>query len=253
MQHSFTELTDSQWQIIEKIIDSKRKRRHALRTIVNAIFYVNYTGCQWRNLESKYPPWETVFYHFTRFKRLGIWEQILDALVVASRVSMGREASPSLLAIDSQSVKTVQFVSEGIGIDGHKNINGRKRTILVDKWGHPFAIKVTGANISDNEAGLLALELLEGKVPRLEKIAADKGYKNTFVEQTLLDYGWKVEIAQKPESSKGFVPEKNRWQVERSFSWLNFRRRLFREIEKTIESAEAMLQIAFISFYIRKL
>ena len=82
---------------------------------------------------------------------------------------------------------------------------------------------------------------MQGKVPRLEKIAADKGYKNTFVEQTLLRYGCKVEIAQKPASSKGFIPEKNRWQVERSFSWLNFRRRLFREIEKTIESAEAML------------
>ena len=253
MQEKFYELTDSQWQIIEKIIDSKRKRKHSLRTTINAILYVNYTGVQWRNLESKYPPWQSVFYHFTQLKHRGIWEQILDSLVVASRKNMGRVASPSLLAIDNQSVKTVQFVSTGIGVDGHKNINGRKRTLLVDKLGHPFAIKVTGANISDNKAGLLALELLQGKVARLEKIAADKGYKNTFIEQTHLRYGWAVEIAQKPESSKGFVPEKNRWQVERSFSWLNFRRRLFREVEKTIESAEAMLQIAFISFYIRKL
>ncbi len=72
-------------------------------------------------------------------------------------------------SFDSQSVKTVHFVSTGIGVDEHKNINGRKRTLLVDKLGHPFAIKVTGANILDNEAGLLALELLQGEVACLEK------------------------------------------------------------------------------------
>ena len=124
---------------------------------------------------------------------------------------------------------------------------------MVDKLGLPLAIKVTAANISDNEAGIAALEQLKGKVPRLNKIAADAGYKEKFISHVEQIYGWEVEIVQKPESSQGFVPEKNRWQVERSFSWFNFRRRLFREVEKTIESSEAMLQIAFISFIINKL
>lgn len=108
----------------------------------------------------------------------------------------------------------------------------------------------------------MAVDLLKGKVPRLEKIAADRGYKNAFCEHVKINYKWEVEIAQKPESTKGFIPEKNRWQVERSEpatrvhrlgGWLNYRRRLFREIEKTILSAEAMLQIAFISFIINRL
>ena len=138
---------------------------------------------------------------------------------------------------------------------GHrgKKINGRKRTILVDKLGLPLAIKVTAANISDNQSGILAIDLLKGKVSRLKKIAADNGYKNTFCQYVEDTYKWEVEIAQRPESSTGFIPEKNRWQVERSFGWLNFRRRLFREVEKTIFSAEAMLQIAFISFIINKI
>lgn len=144
-------------------------------------------------------------------------------------------------------------MSEETGIDGGKKINGRKRTILVDKLGLPLAIKVTAANISDNQSGILAIDLLRGKVSRLKKIAADNGYKNTFCQYVEDTYKWEVEIAQKPESSKGFIPEKNRWQVERSFGWLNFRRRLFREVEKTIFSAEAMLQIAFISFIINKI
>ena len=253
MKNKFQEFTDSQWQVIEKILNDQRKRKHSLRTIINAIFFINNTGVQWRNLDSKYPPWETIFYHFTQLKVRGVWEEILDSLVVLERKRQGKEDSPSLLAIDSQSVKKMQFIKEETGIDGGKNVNGRKRTILVDTLGLPFSIKVTAANISDNQAGILAINLLKGKVPRLQKVTADMGYKNTFQEYIELNYRWEVEIAQKPESTKGFIPQKNRWQVERSFGWLNFRRRLFRDVEKTILSAEAMLQIAFISFIINKL
>ena len=253
MKTNFSEFTDSQWQVIEKIIDCKRKRRHSLRTILNAIFWINNTGSQWRNLDSKYPPWQTVFYHFTQFKSLKIWQKILDFLVILERERQGKDDTPSLLAIDSQSVKITQFTFEEKGIDGGKLINGRKRTILVDTLGLPWSIKVTAANISDNQAGILAVDLLQSKVPRLEKITADMGYKNTFLEHINSKYVCEVEIAQKPESIKGFIPQKNRWQVERSFGWLNFRRRLFRDVEKTILSAEAMLQIAFISFIINRL
>ena len=231
----------------------QRKRKHSLRPILNAVFSINNTGVQWRNLDSKYPPWETVFYHFTQLKLRGIWENILDSVVGMERERQGKESSPSLLAIDSQSVKKASFINEETGVDGGKNVNGRKRTILVDTLGLPFSIKVTAANISDNQAGIWAVDLLKGKVPRLQKITADMGYKNAFQEHVETNYKWKVEIAQKPESSKGFIPQKNRWQVERSFSWLNFRRRLFRDVEKTITSSEAMLQIAFISFIINKL
>jgi putative transposase len=252
MQPQFNELTDSQWQFMSNILEDKRKRRHSLRTIINAIFWINATGCQWRNMESKYPAWQTIFYHFTRLKDLGIWEQLLDSLVTEARIKAGREASPSLLAVDSQSVKKVQFIAEETGIDGGKLINGRKRTLVVDKLGLPFAIKVTAANVSDNQAGILAVEQLKGKVPRLKKIAVDAGYKNAFRENVETNFKCEVEIAQKPESAQGFIPEKNRWQVERSFGWLNFRRRLFRDVEKTIASAEAMLQIAFISIILNR-
>jgi transposase len=253
MKKKFQEFTDSQWQVIEKILNDQRKRKHSLRTIINAIFFINNTGVQWRNLDSKYPPWETIFYHFTQLKARGIWEEILDSLVIMERKKSKKESTPSVLAIDSQSVKIVQFTKYETGVDGGKNVNGRKRTILVDTLGLPFSIKVTAANISDNQAGILAVDLLKGKVPRLQKITADMGYKNTFQEYIKVNYKWEVEIAQKPESTKGFIPQKNRWQVERSFGWLNFRRRLFRDVEKTILSAEAMLQIAFISFIINKL
>jgi transposase len=134
MQISFSKFTDSQWQFIDKIIDDQRKRKHNLRVIVNAIFSINNTGSQWRdaaqrNLDSKYPPWQTVFYYraafrFTQFKQRGIWGNILDLVVLNERKRQRRNDTPSLLAIDSQSVKKVQFSHEETGIDGGKNING---------------------------------------------------------------------------------------------------------------------------------
>lgn len=253
MQTSFSELTDSQWQVIDKIIDDQRKRKHGLRTIINAIFSLNNGGVQWRNLDSKYPPWQTVFYHFTQFKERGIWENILNTVVENERKRQGKLDTPSLLAIDSQSVKKVQFTNKETGIDGGKNVNGRKRTIIVDSLGLPWSIKVTAANISDNQAGILAVDLLAGKVPRLKKITADSGYKIAFKEHVETNYAWEVEVMQKPESTTGFIPQKGRWQVERSFGWLNFRRRLFRDVEKTVISSEAMMQIAFISLIINRI
>lgn len=253
MQTSFSELTDSQWQVMDKIIADQRKRKHSLRTIINAIFSLNSGGVQWRSLDSKYPPWQTVFYHFTQFKQRGIWENILDVVVENERKRQGKQDTPSLLAIDSQSVKKVQFTDEETGIDGGKNVNGRKRTIIVDSLGLPWSIKVTAANVSDNQAGILAIDWLNGKVPRLKKITADAGYKLAFKEHVETNYAWRVEVMQKPESTTGFVPQKGRWQVERSFGWLNFRRRLFRDVEKTIFSSEAMIQIAFISLIINRI
>ncbi|TAE19448.1 MAG: IS5 family transposase [Bacteroidetes bacterium] len=253
MNESFQELTDSQWQVIQQILDDQRQRWHSLREVVNLILWLNYTGLQWRELAKlKTIPWQTVYYHFRQFKLRGIWEQMLDTLVVKERVRQQREETPSLLAIDSQSVKIMQFIHEETGIDANKKINGRKRSILVDRLGLPWSVVVSSANTSDNEAGRQAVDRLKGKVPRLEVIAADQGYKVSFIEHVEKEHGWSVEIAQKPESTRGFVPEKNRWPVERSFGWFNFRRRLARDVEKTIESSEAMLRIAFISIIINR-
>ena len=250
MQQGFTELSDSQWQKCSNLLNSPRKRKHSLREIFNAILWINRSGAQWRLLDSKYPKWQIVYYYFQKWTREGFLEQFLDSLIEMQRKAENRSSSPSLLAIDSQSVRIVPFTSAEVGIDGGKKVKGRKRTILVDNLGYPLSIVVTAANVSDNEAGILALEQLRGKVPNLKLIAADAGYKNAFVQYAKSTLGVEVEIAQKPESTKGFIPQKNRWFVERSFSWTTFRRRLLRDVEKSTESAVAMIQIAFISLII---
>ncbi|SFF07072.1 hypothetical protein SAMN05216167_12712 [Spirosoma endophyticum] len=128
-------------------------------------------------------PCLSVYYYFRQFKRRGIWEQILDSLVVKERKRRQSESTPSLLAINSQSVKIMQFIAEETGIDANKKINGRKRSIAVDRLGFPWALTVTAANESDNEAGQLVVERLKGKVSRLEVIAANHGCKVSFINR----------------------------------------------------------------------
>jgi putative transposase len=158
--------------------------------------WINRTRAQWREVDKladNYPLWQTVYYHFRQFKLRGVWEEVLDKLVVKERGRQQREATPRLLAIDSQSVKIIQFITQETGIDAHKLINGRKRSIAVDRLGLPWSLAVTSANTSDNEAGRLVIDRLKGKVPRLKLIAADHGYKVSFIAHVAAA-GYQTEI-----------------------------------------------------------
>ena len=252
MQSSFQTLTDSSWQYINPIVEDGRKRKTSLRMVVNAILYVTRTGCQWRNIDSRWTSkLPIILYYYYKWQRNGMWELILKELVAQAREKAGSKSEPSRVAVDSQSVKSVSFVSESKGIDGSKKINGRKRHIVVDKYGWLLAVAVTPANIHDSKGGIEILWQLENN-QRLELFCIDKGYKGEFLDALEL-YGWKGEIGQKPESDQGFVPEKGRWQVERSLAWLNFYRRLSKDYEKTTASAVAFIQIAFINMILAKI
>ena len=206
-------------------------------------------------MESSFPPWQTVYYYFRKWQQDGFWEQCLDNLNAHTRRKEGRFETPSLLALDSQSVKKTSFIHIETGVDGGKNINGRKRHIAVDTLGLPWAIAVTSAQTSDNEGGKLLIDQLAGKVPRVELLAVDNGYKVAF-EEYANKKAYLVEIAQRPpppQINKQVSFPKNRWVVERTFYWLNFRRKLSKEYERTVESAKAMLEIAFISLLINRI
>lgn len=251
----FRPLTDSQWEVIEKIVDSGRKRKHSLREVVDGILKITRTGTQWRNLEEKpmlYPAWESLYYYFQQWQKQGIWGEILASLVQKERERQGKLAQASAVAVDSQSVKKGSLISVETGIDGNKNVNGRKRHIAVDTLGLPLALHVSAANKHDGQEGIELLWQLDKASDRLSLIRADQAYKGDFT--TCADYyQWRVEVTQKPESAQGFIPQTGRWQVERSFSWFNFFRRLSRDFEKTIESSVAFMQLAFIDIILARI
>jgi transposase len=255
MQTKFTELTDSQWQYIENILETlqgKRKRHHDLREIFNAIIWITRTGVQWRNLSSKYPGWNIVYYYFNKWQKMNILKKLLSDLVLRERVRQKRKPNPSRVAVDSQSVKKVSFIHLESGIDGGKKINGRKRHLAVDSLGLPIAISVTSAQVHDGQGGFELLWQLDENAERLSMICADMAYRGEFSDVVENIYKWKIEITQKPESAQGFVPQKGRWQVERSFSWLNFFRRLSKDYERTTASAAAFIQLAFCSIILAR-
>ena len=117
-----SDLSDKQWDLIKSHFDTGnygKKRKHSKRELVNAVFYLIKTGCQWRFLPQEYPPWKSVYSFYMRAKQKGIWEKVMRDLVDKSRIHNGRHANPSYSLIDSQSTKTTDKAVNR-GIDGGK-------------------------------------------------------------------------------------------------------------------------------------
>lgn len=118
-----SDLKDKEWLLVERYFNQSRvfgrPLKHDRRSIVDAIFYITRSGCQWRMLPKDYPPWQTVYDYFKQWCEDGTWEKVLDILNEKGRLRQGRQAQPSYGIIDSQSVKT-QYNSDERGIDGGK-------------------------------------------------------------------------------------------------------------------------------------
>src|ERR1700674_3826088 len=107
-----SDLSDKEWALLEPMVPAAkpggRPRTSNMREVVNAIFYVLKTGCQWENLPGDFPPYSTVFDYYNQWRKNKVWQQFNDALREQVRLSEGRAATPSAAVIDSQSVKTTE-------------------------------------------------------------------------------------------------------------------------------------------------
>ena len=123
MTKQWKPLTDPQWDTISHFFKLNRKRKHDLRQMLNIILWLLRTGCQWRNLPEGWPNWQAVYYYFQQWSQDGTFERINFALNVLDRKQVGKEAFPSVLCIDSQSVKLNPMIFEHRGTDANKRVN----------------------------------------------------------------------------------------------------------------------------------
>jgi putative transposase len=226
-----------------------------LRRILDAIFYIMRSGCAWRYLPSNFPPWQTVFYHFRRFRLTGRWHLLYTALHRAERERVGHHPDPSAAVMDSQSVTTGEESAGIRGYDAHKCVKGRKRHLLVDTLGLPIACYVTPADVHDTVGARKLLGGLAYFVPRLKKIWADAAYRG----KELADWcqqqgaGRDLEVVEREPGTRGFSLQSHRWIVERSFAWLIRNRRLAKEYERRVQTSETLIELAMMRLLLRRL
>jgi len=248
-------LTDEVWSVLEPLLPvhdphrGGRPRKYSNRLILDTVFYVLRSGCQWRMAPHDLAPWSAAYRWYRTWERDGTWDAVHDRLRAQVRVAAGRDPDPSAAILDAQSIQSSEG-GEARGFDAGKKTTGRKRHVIVDTLGLLLVVMVTAASVQDRAGGRAILARLAARFPTVAPIWADGGYANK-VDAGLLDWARRtlhvlVAIVRRSDDAKGFQVLHQRWVVERTFGWLIRNRRLARDYERLTTTSETMIKLAMI-------
>ena len=252
-----SDLRDAEWRLIAPLLPGPcrrgRPREVSLRSVVEAILYVLGSGCPWRLLPREFPARSTVQGYFYRWRDAGLWERIVQVLVGRARRAQGRKTRPSAAVVDTQSVKTTECGGPR-GFDPAKKVKGRKRHLVTDTTGLPLGLAVHPADVQDNHGAVALLRTLVCRFPKLKKVFADRVYRDHKLADAVAEISpLEIEIVTRTEKAGHFVPEPMRWVIERSFAWLGRNRRLAKDFEACIATAETWIMLASVQLLVRRL
>jgi len=253
------DMSDEEWELIADLVapywspgSMGRPVTVDRRRIVDAIFYVAATGCQWRALPTCYPNWNTVHRYHLEWSRDGTWERIAERLAAAVRIKEGREATPSAGIIDARSVRAAPTVRKKTkGYDAGKRVNGRKTFGIVDTLGLLMAVAVVAASISDNAGGITVADRARDRSARFTKLWCDSGFKRSFIEHCRHHHVG-VEVVKRIHAGR-FEALPKRWIVERTWAWLMNSRRLQVDYERDPIVTEGFIWAAHSRYLLRRL
>jgi transposase len=243
------------WAVLAPLMPARDRstggadRVYGDRLVLDGIFYVLRSGCQWRMVPRDLLPWDAAYHWYRQWTLDGTWDRIHDALRSQVRAAAGRDPDPSAAVLDAQSIKS----SEGgpdRGYDAGKKTTGRKRHLVVDTLGLLLVVMVTSASVQDRPGGKTVLARLAARFPSIALVWADGGYANS-IDSTLVGWakdtlGLLLQIVKRSDDAKGFQVLPRRWVVERTFGWLVRNRRLARDYERLPGNSEAMTKIAMV-------
>src|SRR5271157_3840211 len=246
-----TDLNDAAWAWIAPYLPvarpGGRSRTTNLRAVLNAIFYLLRTGCQWRLLPREFPRPGTVYHYFRAWKEAGVLAELQRALHEQARLSRGCLPCPSVVILDSQSVKTTEREAPvvSMGTNGSKDANA----LLVDTLGMVVARRVEAANVSDRRVRLAGLQ---SGFPCIRTVMADAGYESGKLARELKRrHGWRLHITKRRQ--RAFKVVGLTWIVERTFAWLARNRRLSKDYELKVQTSEAFIDLAAIRLMLKRL
>ncbi len=257
-----TNVTQAQWHLLIPLLPKRKWRKGSrgrppvnVRQVFNGILYLTKTGCQWRMLPHTFGCWQTVYGYFNQWQKQGVFERVQQALTRRERKRQGRKPNASAGCIDSQSVKTTTQ-GKSKGYDAGKNVNGRKRHLLVDTLGLVISAFVSPANLQDRDGLKQVLnQYFDTGATRLRKLWVDGGYRGEDLKEWVANkkQTHKIDLEVVTPQGKGFQVVKRRWVVERTFAWLCNFRRLSKDYEDLTDNSEAFIHIVMIYLLLNRL